>query len=151
FLAAGEALLRRPELTAAMGEVFRVGDLLTRRERYQRGNAQVQPDCGVGQRQRRNVLLHQEGDEVASRWVLGDGDGAGSAAEGARPADVQRRVHLGERQRAFFSLPAEGRGGVLRRLTSVLLLERRVSGPSLEEVAKGAIEMAQRLLRWHAR
>ena len=100
-------------------------------------------------RQRRDLLFHQEGDEVAACWVPCDGDGRRRASEGARPADVQRRVHLRQRQAALFGVPAEGRGGVVRRLPPALLLEGRVLGAALEEVAEGAVEMAQRLLRRH--
>ena len=146
LLFARQCLLRRLQSVATVGEMLGVGDLLARREGHQRRDAQIQPDHLIHCRQWRYLLFHQEGGEVAARWVPAHGDSRWSASEGARPDNGERRVHLSKSQAALLSVPAEGRGGVFRRLSPAFLLEGGIAGVSFEEVTEGAIKMAQRLL-----
>ena len=95
------------------------------------------------------VLLHAEADEVAPGGIPADGDGTwrGAIGHGARPAHVERGIHLGERQCRGVSVPAKRGGGVLGRLCATLSVEGGVRGAARTEIAEGAVEMAQRLLR----
>ena len=63
------------------------------------------------------------------------------------PADIQRGLHLGERQGR--AVPGEGVRGIGRALVVSLLLENGIVGAPLEEVDEGPLQMAQGLLKRH--
>src|SRR5579885_3398689 len=102
---------------------------------------------GTGPRQRGYLFFHQEGDQIARNRVFRDRHTAGLAPVGQRaaPANVQRGLHL--RQREMRAIPLEGRTGIGRALRAALLLERGIPGAALEEVVKRALQMPQRLLQ----
>src|SRR5260221_3564635 len=149
----GQTALRLRQALLVVSEVPGVADLLTGVQHDRTVQAEVNADLSITWPQRSDTLLHQNAHEVAPGGVAADGDGAGRGAigQGARPADRQWRLHFGERECLGLGIPAEGRRGVLSRLPAVFLVEAGILGAALEEVAKGAIKMPQRLLRRHAR
>src|SRR5262249_37077421 len=66
------------------------------------------------------------------------------------PADRERGVPRRPRQGARLRVPAEGRGGVFRRLWVVLLVDDGVLCATLEQAAERTLQMAERRLGWHA-
>ncbi len=96
-----------------------------------------------------DVLLDQDGHEIASGGIFGDRDGGGLApfGQGARPVDVQRGVHLCQGE--LLSIPLEGGSGVFGGLFALPFLEGGILGTSLKEVLEGFLQVAQSLLRRH--
>ncbi len=113
--------------------------------------AQVQPDHLGGHRQGRDVLFNEQRDEVAPGTVLRDGDGCGLApiGQGTRPTDLQRGIHLCQRETG--AIPLEGGGRVLCRLDAVLLVERGIACTPFKEIAERFVQMSERLLRRNTR
>jgi hypothetical protein len=150
FLLLCQPSLRLCQFLLISVEEFGVAHAFPRRKHHHRGESQIEPDRLVNVRERLDVLLHQDRDEVAVGLVTGDGHGRRFATLGKRtaPADSQRLLHLGQGKAR--AIPGEGRGGVFSGLYLVFLLEDGVVRPTLEEVAEGATEMPQRLLKWYA-
>ena len=60
--------------------------------------------------------------------------------------DIQWRRQLGQGERALLRIPVEGATGVGCRLPSTFLVEGGIPGAACKEVAKGFVQVAQRLL-----
>ncbi len=108
--------------------------------------SQVKPDLFRDHRQERDVLLDQDGDEVASCRILAHGHSRRltSLWQGTRPVDVKRSLHLGKRK--GLAIPLEGRADVRSGLIVLFLLEGGILGAPFKEMAEGAVKMPERLL-----
>jgi hypothetical protein len=65
--------------------------------------------------------------------------------------NVQRRIHLRQRQGACLSIPAKRAARIGGCLASMLLVEDRILGTPLKEAAERFVQVTQRLLQWYAR
>src|SRR6266567_2410095 len=130
-------------------EEFGVANVFSIREDHEGLQAQVCTDRGISLRQMWNILFYQDGDEVAISTVFGNGDTPRLCpfGQGTRPHDIERPVHLGERQ--VLPIPLKGSANVGSRLLVASLLELGVLATSLEEIDECFIKMAQDLLQWN--
>ena len=149
FLLASMPSLRLRQLLLVPPLVLGVGDLLPIARHHKRVETQIQPDHPGGDGKWFDGLPHQDGDEVSACAVFGNGDRTRLRAFGERamPHDLERRVHLGERE--SMPIPGEGEGLVDGGLIEALLLEGGILRTPFEEVDVGAFQVAQRLLERH--
>jgi hypothetical protein len=151
FLLLGKLTLGFCQFLLIFSKIAGIAYALTSRKSHHRLDTQVKPDHIGGDRQRLDVLGHQDRDEVAIGTIFGDGDTAWLAPFGKRAveADIQRYLYLGKREN--LPVPREGIGGIGSRLVMAFLFESRVVSSSFKEVHKGAIKMAKGLLKGNRR
>ena len=139
------------QLLLVFSEIVRIANRLTAGERHHRLNAKIDANHLGDDWQSFNVVLYQNGDEVAICAVLRNGDTgrSGSFGQGPVPVDVQRPIQFCQRQHG--SIPLEGIGGVGGGLSVLFSLECRVFGTPFKEIDKGAIQVAKRLLKRNRR
>src|SRR5258706_4696516 len=114
---------------------------------HHRLQAQVKPYLLLDHRKRLDVLFYEQRDKIASCRVFGDGHSSGLSTirQGATPYDVEGLCHL--RKHECLSIPFESRTGIGSGLFSMLLVELGILGTPLKEVAEGAVQVSQGLLR----
>ena len=112
---------------------------------------QVNADGLLQAGKRRNVFFHQDGDKIATSGVPAHDNGrrACPVGQGTRPVDIERGVHLGERELPI--LECEGTSGIFGRLAVASPFKRWITGPSCKKVDVGPCEVAQTLLAGHTR
>ena len=139
------------QLLLILGKVAWVANGLPRGEGHHGLETKVKPDHLRGDRKWVDILLHQDGDEVAVGTILGDRDrtGLGPVGQRSMPADIQRLIHLGKSQQS--AIPLERIGGIGSRLLMPLFLERRVVGSPLKEIDKRSIQVPKSLLNGNRR
>src|SRR6266487_1734124 len=118
---------------------------------HHRLQAQVKPNLLRGHFQWLDVLFYQERDKVAFSFIFGDGDTPwlASIGQGTVPDDGKGGIHL--RKREGTSIPSKSIACIGSSLLMTLLFEGGIRSPSFKEVAKGLIEMSERLLEHNRR
>ncbi len=151
FLFLGMPTLRFCQSLFILGKIAGIANILPSREGNHRLDTQVKTDHLGGDGKRLDVLLYQNGDEVAVGAILSDRDRTGLTVlrQGPMPMNIQRVIHLGKSQCAIF--PLEGIGGRGSRLAILLFLEGGVLGTTLKEVDKRPIQVAKGLLQGNRR
>lgn len=151
---AGVAPLVTGQSPLLRGKQARVGDFLPGGKGRQVMQADVDTDGRVRRWRGERFFLEQQGDEVASRRIAAHRDAGGfTLRQRPAPADVQRRVLLGQRQarRAVLGAPEhEAVRHVGRGLGAVLALVGGIPAALLEESGEAQLKMAQRLLQGDA-
>jgi hypothetical protein len=147
FALPGLRALRLCQFLLIFGKEARVAERAPLGGDDHRLQAQIQPNHVGCHGQRRDLFFDEQRDKVATCTVLGNGDGRRRTRvrQGARPPDIQRGIHLCQRE--VGSIPLESRGGVFCRLNTVLLVEGGIVGTPFKEGAKRLIQVPQRLLR----
>jgi hypothetical protein len=134
-----------------LGKVARIADAFTGGKGNHRRNTQVKPDHLLYHGKWLDIIRDQDGDKVAVGTILDDRDRTGLAPFGQRtmPDNLQRRIHL--RQREDLSIPREGIGSGGYRLLMTLCLEGGIRCSAFKAVDKGAVQMPQGLLQGNRR
>ncbi len=147
----GETTLSTCQFLLILVEELRIAVGLSIGGDHHRLQAQVKPDLFVDHRPERDVLLDQDGHEVASGGILAHRHRRRltSLGQGARPVDVQRSLHLGEGE--GLPIPFEGRADVRSGLIAMPFLEGGILGAPFKEMAEGAVKMPERLLERNRR
>ena len=151
FLLSVERTRKAPLALHLSGVVLEVGDLLSGGERGQGVDAEVDTDGGLELGQRAHGLVLAEQGHVPALGGVQGYRGArrlGAFWEWPGPADVERGVHLGQRQLTVRE--AKSTASKLGRTTGALLLEAGVLRPLGEEIGVGGLKVAQRLLNGNA-
>ena len=146
FLCACKSALGFCQLLFILAEELRIADVFPRREDHHRFQAKVKPNLLGQGRQRFDVFFYENGNKVASRRVFGDSDRGGFAplGQGTAPMDGEGCIHLGQCE--VGSIPLEGGRGVFGGLVVMAFLEGGILGTAFKEIAKGSIQMSERLL-----
>ena len=132
--------------------VLWIGYLLASRERDERRNSKVDANGVRGSRKLSNALILAEQRDVPAASSIETHSYTrrfGSIGKRAAPADIQRRIHLGQRQLPIDVPEAAPRelGGTSRMLS----FENGVLRSLSEEVAVRGLQIPQCLLKRHAR
>ncbi len=147
FRLAGKSPLQSSKSLLTCRQMAGILDLLPGGERSQRRQAEVDPDrIAAGQFLGRHQ--HAAGDEPAVVRLANHRDGGGLRRQWARPDDIQRLGHL--RQFQYAVAVVEAALGKLGGLPAVFAAKARIACRLAEEVAIGAVKMAERLLQRHA-
>lgn len=141
----GKYPLRSGELPFLLSKILRVGDPLSRGERRQPRDAEINPDRSPGFRQFLAFFVKAQSHEVAISTVLGYRNRAGLALELPAPANAES-ADLGNNQIAIDRIPLERRAGIFCALFAAPGLERRVACTLFKEVDVGSLQVSKRLL-----
>ena len=139
------------KLLLIRGRVVGVANGLTSREGNHGFDPKIKPNHLWSDGKRLHVFFYQDRDEVAMCTIFRDRDRTGLAAFGQRsmPDNIQRLIHLSQRER--LPIPFEGIGSIGSRLLVAFFLERGVLSTAFKEIDKRPIQMPQSLLYGNGR
>ena len=130
--------------------VLRVRHPLTGGQRGKAVDSEVDTDRLAGFWQRRGRDIDNKRNEVASARLANHG--YGRRVNGNMPGPPHfERPNLRQNQSLVADFEPEGGTGVFGGLLVILSLKRRVAGALVEEILECCLQVAQRLLRRHAR
>jgi len=134
-----------------LGKIARVAYAFSGGECDHGFDTEIESNHFVHHWQRFDLVLYQNGHEVAVGTIFGDRDRTrfGTFWKVSVPMDIQGSIHLGKSQHR--AIPLERIGGIGSRLIMPLFLERRVLGSTLKEIDKRPLQMPQSLLDGNGR
>ena len=146
----GEALLVEGQASLPLRAVLRVTYALAVAKGGEAGDAEVDADILAGLLQWRWLCFHNQRDEILAARRADQTNRGRMRDRFARPLDLDGS-DLGELEHAPLGVEREAALGVVSRLPHLFALEGRVGGALVEEVRERHLQVAQGLLKTHAR